>query len=186
PGTGQLSFVEAEVDGVNGVDGLLVASSVAASPDGRHVYVTGQGPDTLVTFAVGDAAVVTTTTTSSTTTTTIPNGCSLEPLAGCRAATGGSTALVLKDVANDGKDQLVMKWVGVLADVADFGDPLAVTDYTFCLYDQQGLLLSAAAPAGRFCGGDPCWSTIRGGLPYQDPDKGLDRLAQAKLPPDRD
>ena len=61
PGTGSLSLIEVEFDGVNGVEGLFLPTSVAPSPDGRHVYVTAQGPGSLVTFAV-DGAIVTTTT----------------------------------------------------------------------------------------------------------------------------
>ncbi len=47
--TGELTFVEIEVDGVGGVDGLDEPRSVASSPDGRHVYVVGDGA--LVTFS---------------------------------------------------------------------------------------------------------------------------------------
>nr|MDJ0865777.1 beta-propeller fold lactonase family protein [Myxococcota bacterium] len=39
--TGALDFVEAQEDGVGGVDGLRGAASVALSPDGSHVYVAG-------------------------------------------------------------------------------------------------------------------------------------------------
>ena len=43
-GTGALSFVEAERDGVGGVDGLAFAESVALSADRRHVYAaSGRG-----------------------------------------------------------------------------------------------------------------------------------------------
>ncbi len=38
--TGALSFVQVLRDGVEGVDGLMFASSVAVSPDGGHVYAT--------------------------------------------------------------------------------------------------------------------------------------------------
>jgi 6-phosphogluconolactonase (cycloisomerase 2 family) len=48
--TGALSFVEMEQDGVGGVDGLQGASSVAVSPDGKHVYVTGYSDDAVVVF----------------------------------------------------------------------------------------------------------------------------------------
>jgi 6-phosphogluconolactonase (cycloisomerase 2 family) len=188
PGTGELSFIEAEIDGVNGVDGLLLPRANAASPDGLHVYVTGQGRDAVVTFAVDGAVVTTTTTTTSTTTTTL-NGCALEPLAGCfspgsdrsRVSLKDLTSLLLKDQRNDGKDQLVWKWAGLGIDVAQFGDPLTATDYTFCLYDDQGLLLSAAAPAGRLCDGKPCWTARRDGFRYRDRDKGLDGLAEVTL-----
>src|SRR5262245_14418426 len=186
PATGTLSFLEAEIDGVNGVEALGAASAVAPSPDGANVYVTAEGPDSLVTFAVDGVAVTTTTTTTSTTTTTVA-GCGPEPLAGCRSATGGKTGLLIKDLSNDGKDQIVVKWDRVPATaVADFGDPLTTTDYTFCLYDREGaLLLSAAAPAGRLCDGKPCWSAIRDGFRYRDRQKGLDGLTQVQLDADR-
>src|SRR5262249_26890009 len=38
--TGALSFIEAQIDGMNGVSGLTLPSGVAVSPDGAHVYVT--------------------------------------------------------------------------------------------------------------------------------------------------
>ena len=40
--TGALSFVEVQKDGVEGVDGLAFATSVAVSPDGRHVYAASR------------------------------------------------------------------------------------------------------------------------------------------------
>jgi 6-phosphogluconolactonase (cycloisomerase 2 family) len=48
---GTLSFYEAYESESGGIFGLLGASSVATSPDGRHVYATGQFDDTLVVFA---------------------------------------------------------------------------------------------------------------------------------------
>jgi 6-phosphogluconolactonase (cycloisomerase 2 family) len=51
PATGALTFVEQDKDGVGGVDGLDGAHSVAASPDGAHVYVTGQADDAVATFS---------------------------------------------------------------------------------------------------------------------------------------
>jgi hypothetical protein len=42
-----LTFVEAEKDGVNGVDGLGGAQAVAVSPDGAHVYVASSGTSTV-------------------------------------------------------------------------------------------------------------------------------------------
>ena len=50
PGS-DLTFVEAAIDGDSGIFGLLGASGVAASPDGRHVFVTASVDDTLAVFA---------------------------------------------------------------------------------------------------------------------------------------
>ena len=51
PVTGALGFVEVERDAVNGVNGLDGTSSVAVSPDGKHVYATGYVDDGLAAFA---------------------------------------------------------------------------------------------------------------------------------------
>jgi DNA-binding beta-propeller fold protein YncE len=48
--TGELSFVEMEQDGAGGVDGLNGATSVAVSPDGDNVYVTGYGENAIAVF----------------------------------------------------------------------------------------------------------------------------------------
>jgi 6-phosphogluconolactonase (cycloisomerase 2 family)/tetratricopeptide (TPR) repeat protein len=48
--TGELTFTEAHIDGIGGVDGLNGARSVAVSPDGAHVYVTGADDDAVATF----------------------------------------------------------------------------------------------------------------------------------------
>ena len=56
--TGALTFAEAERDGVDDpddpggtVDGLDGASGVAVSPDGKHVYVTGETDDAIAVFS---------------------------------------------------------------------------------------------------------------------------------------
>lgn len=49
-GTGMLSFLEAEQDGVFGVEGLRGAGGVVVSPDGEHVYVTAELDDSIVVF----------------------------------------------------------------------------------------------------------------------------------------
>ena len=51
PGTGALTYVEAEKDGVGGVDGLLNSTGVAVSPDGKHVYATGCADNGVATFS---------------------------------------------------------------------------------------------------------------------------------------
>jgi len=47
---GQLTFVEVIKTGLNGVQGLTSAQSVAVSPDGNNVYAVGNSDDALVTF----------------------------------------------------------------------------------------------------------------------------------------
>jgi 6-phosphogluconolactonase (cycloisomerase 2 family) len=48
---GALAFVEAQVNGQNGVSGLSVGQDVVVSPDGAHVYAIGFSPGAVVTFA---------------------------------------------------------------------------------------------------------------------------------------
>ena len=50
PATGALTFVEAKVDGVGGVDDLRQTTAVAVSPDGVHVYASGFLDDAVVVF----------------------------------------------------------------------------------------------------------------------------------------
>jgi 6-phosphogluconolactonase (cycloisomerase 2 family) len=50
-GTGTLSFVQQLQDGIGGVDGLDGAAGVAISPDGKHVYVTGEEEDAIAAFS---------------------------------------------------------------------------------------------------------------------------------------
>ena len=51
PGTGHLTFVEAEFDGVAGVDGLDGASELLVSPDGAHVYVSSRFDEVIAIFS---------------------------------------------------------------------------------------------------------------------------------------
>ncbi|MEH2285632.1 MAG: beta-propeller fold lactonase family protein [Nostoc sp.] len=48
--TGQLSFVEAQKDGINGVDGLASAASVTVSPDGKYLYAAGYNDSAVAVF----------------------------------------------------------------------------------------------------------------------------------------
>lgn len=50
PVSGALTFVEAQFDGVGGVDGINGAEGIAISPDGKHVYVAGAGDDAVAVF----------------------------------------------------------------------------------------------------------------------------------------
>lgn len=49
--TGALTYVACYKDGVDSVDGLDHATSVAVSPDGKHVYATGRDDDAVAVFS---------------------------------------------------------------------------------------------------------------------------------------
>jgi 6-phosphogluconolactonase (cycloisomerase 2 family) len=51
PATGRLSFVEAEKDGIGGVDGLASVKGLAISPDGESLYAAGEGSEEAAAFA---------------------------------------------------------------------------------------------------------------------------------------
>src|SRR5439155_2088796 len=48
--TGQLTFLEAQQDGVGGVDGVGGARAVVVSPDGNNVYAAGAGDNAVAVF----------------------------------------------------------------------------------------------------------------------------------------
>ncbi|MCH5377852.1 MAG: lactonase family protein, partial [Planctomycetes bacterium] len=58
PASGQLSFLQVLKDNADGVDGLWYSRYVAISPDGRHVYATGESDDALAAFAVDAGLLV--------------------------------------------------------------------------------------------------------------------------------
>jgi hypothetical protein len=49
--SGRLTFLEAQRNGVNGVDGLGSSFALAMSPDGAHVYVASYGSSAITVFA---------------------------------------------------------------------------------------------------------------------------------------
>ncbi|MCQ3977303.1 MAG: hypothetical protein DPW09_28060 [Anaerolineae bacterium] len=54
--SGALAFVEMKQDGVDGVDGLATAISVAVSPDGKHLYTTGFTDNAVAVFLANQTA----------------------------------------------------------------------------------------------------------------------------------
>lgn len=54
--TGALTQLVVYQDGVAGVDGLQSASSVKMAPDGKHLYVTGQGESSVAIFGVDESS----------------------------------------------------------------------------------------------------------------------------------
>jgi hypothetical protein len=112
--------------------------------------------------------------------------CGPTPQAGCRTpAQAGKGTLTLKDKTPDKKDSLNWKYIkGAATTLADFGAPLASTDYTVCIYDGSAApqpILLAHAPAGGTCGTKPCWKTIKDGFKYNDKLLTPDGLQQVLL-----
>ena len=83
--TGALTFVEAEVDGTSGVNGLNGALGVATSPDDANVYAAGLNDDAVVVFA--PPAPPTPTRTTTPTDTPTPTNTATPPPTGTLTAT---------------------------------------------------------------------------------------------------
>lgn len=108
--------------------------------------------------------------------------CSPAPSA-CRTptATKGSSIL-LRNKVPDTADGLTWKWSkGMATAKADFGNPLATSDYALCLYANGALVQSWAMPAGGTCGGKPCWRESTKGFSYADRDLTPDGMQALKL-----
>jgi len=129
-----------------------------------------------------------TPTKTPTPTITATPGCAAGPVAGCRTpAVSGKASLQYKDaVGNDPKDQLQWKWSkGAVTSKAEFGNPLATTNYQLCVYDGAStLIFDATIPAGGLCGASnpkPCWKDKPKGFDYKDKDLTPDGVSQMKL-----
>jgi uncharacterized delta-60 repeat protein len=101
--------------------------------------------------------------------------CGTMPATGCTLPAVSAKALLqARDDAGGKGDRLAWKWLkGGTTTVGEFGDPLAATDYAFCVYDESGgppaLLFEAAVPAGGVCDDDACWKPPTGkGFKYKD------------------
>lgn len=94
----------------------------------------------------------------------LTGACPLTPLS-CRAAEKG--LLLLKNRDDDGKDQLIWKWIkGASTTGAEFGDPRSDADYALCIYTgaSPGLAGEIDIPAGAQ------WSAVGAlGYKYYDP-----------------
>ncbi len=116
-----------------------------------------------------------------------PGACGATPAAGCHGpAVPKGAQLQIRNVSPDTKDRLQWKWQkGSATMKAEFGNPLASTDYRLCLYDGQNTLLShASAPAGGTCNvksPKPCWRENASGFRYNDRDLTPDGLQQLVL-----
>jgi acid phosphatase type 7 len=80
--------------------------------------------------------------------------CDPTPRSGCRAAP--RSLLKLHDRSPDDRDELVWKWLRGAATPVELGDPTVSADYGFCVYDQNGPVVTAqiAASASRWSAPD--------------------------------
>ena len=161
---GDLAPVERQQNGTVG------ASSVALSPDDRHVYVAAHEG----TIAVFRHRVV----------------CSAAPQAACRRPIrSGKGSIHLANLPADDRNLIKWKWrAGAATSFAAFGNPTTTTDYAICVYDASNIAAaaqSALAPAGGICGVTlfgPCWKTDgTRGFRYNDKRETPDGIMQISL-----
>ena len=115
-------------------------------------------------------------------------GCVAGARTGCRTPTGvPRSSLQLVDKSPNTGDKLVWKWTrGAATTLADFGDPLASTAYSVCVFDQGGnrLLLRSDVPAGGVCGTRACWRSLGPkGFKYKDSERTPDGIDSLRLTP---
>ena len=73
-------------------------------------------------------------------------------------------------------------------ELADFGDPLATTGYTLCIYDGfnsgvegKHVFAQASIAPGGLCGDRPCWKQIRDGFRYAQRGRAVSGFKSIKL-----
>ena len=171
------------------------ATATATATATGTVTQTATATATSVSTATTTGTVTTTPTRTGTpsgtpTVTNTPSGlCSLTPRAGCRTPVGFKKRLRISDK----KDLVTWRWrtTGSIA-VADFGDPVNTTSYSFCVYAgaTPTFVMELRAPFDGTCGTKPCWKA-RGpggskGFRYKDKDRtpdGITRLVLRTTPP---
>jgi cysteine-rich repeat protein len=182
-------------DDGNASDGVCCAPACEPEPAGlpcSHGGVTG------ACDGEGACGPLQTTTTTVSTTTTIPPcvtggcgpclvcdaaiGCVPPSAPPCRLAAKREGRLTLRRDGDSRARTLMSTWAGSAATGAeDFGDPLGTTDYAICIYDAQGLQLTARAPAGGTCARRACWRARPFGFSYFDAERTPDGLRRLVL-----
>jgi hypothetical protein len=86
----------------------------------------------------------------------------------CAAAASDKSTIVLKDSVSSRTDRVLWKWKsrGQFTK-AEVGAPNTSTSLTLCVFDRNGLKVSATAPAGGTCSGRQCWREVP--LGYRPP-----------------
>lgn len=114
-----------------------------------------------------------------------PNGCVPPDGLLCSGLTPAAAKLALKKhPVTSELDRLSWTWkAGAPVALLDYGAPDAVTDLTFCVFDEEGLKLSATAPAAGLCGRGLCWRRTPKLLRYRDPDLSPGGILKLSLKP---
>ncbi len=147
-----------------------------ATPTATLTNTPTATPTATVTFTPSATASATATpsataTATATGTPTQPGICALTPVSGCMAPAGFKKRLRISDK----KDLVSWRWrtTGNVP-LADFGNPLTTSDYSFCVYAGASptRIMELKAPAGGTCANKPCWKS-RGnkGFRYKDKDR---------------
>jgi len=101
---------------------------------------------------------------------------------GCRTPAAGGSSVALKNAADPSRDSISWSWkVASGTAKADFGTPLATTNFGLCVFEQSGLTLSARAPAGGICADKACWRDLSAGFSYRDRELTPDGIAKLDL-----
>jgi 6-phosphogluconolactonase (cycloisomerase 2 family) len=162
--------------GSNGTAGMVIDSKSnrlfavngGSNPSpGRSVSVFDIGAGGALT-AVAGSPFSTGMASGSPVSVTLVKACGDAPLTGCRTA--AKTSLFIKQTSPDSKDRLMWGWrYGQPTTQEEFGNPFVTRTYALCLYDGNGLVLSAKVSGDGICDGKPCWSLIKTtGSKYRD------------------
>ena len=108
------------------------------------------------------------------------DGCVAEIQPGCQTPLSEKSSLTLKDTSDDSRDKLTWKFVnGPLTPTTAFGDPVASTSYSLCVYDDSGvtpsLVVAATAPAGS------SWLANTKGFNYRNASLDPDGIRKVQL-----
>jgi uncharacterized delta-60 repeat protein len=97
--------------------------------------------------------------------------CPDSPLPGCEHASSARLVITARSAGH----KVAWTWRGAPLEAGSFGDPLETSAYTLCLYDADGLLLHASAPAGDL------WRAAGAGFRYGANETSPHRLSRLKL-----
>lgn len=156
---------------------------VCNGPDGQAV----PGPACVKSRTLqanGEDLEITVLTEQASTWTFLADVCGAAPRLDCRVPIQSRKSSVkIKDVANDARDLFQWTWPnGAATTAGDLGNPTTTTDYTVCVYDQNGLYLRAAVAPGGTCDGKPCWAAKpKGTFLYKDKAATADGVQQILL-----